>query len=248
LLFAFLTVHCGGAPPRPAEPAPPSEDPSPSSSPVNHDDPAAPSAAAAPSSAPTPPAAAPASAALPTDCGGENSEGICAPPKLFVTDVCGGFAKPDIALALFAKGSPWTRAYLRLNVDAWYTASRSAKVNLKLDEEVIVMHHPNPSGGIIVNGGAPYDVMRLDGNCATLSSEEVTLKRPPSPKHPPVPWKLLDPRTRETLLQDSAVSNAKDAWDESCHTPACAKAENKLTVAILDYMARGGKVPLLTRR
>ena len=92
--------------------------------------------------------------------------------------------KPDVAQSLFVKGSPWTRAYLRLNVDAWYTGSRSSKVTLKLDEEVVVLHHTNPAGGIIVNGaGGPFDVMRLDGTCATLTGEEVTLKRPRAPKH-----------------------------------------------------------------
>jgi hypothetical protein len=239
VFLVFFAIACGSAPVPPAAP------------PVRTDEPApSPPPAIEAVEEPTPaPVAAPTSPVVPMTCADDNAEGICAPPSVFVKDVCGGFAKPDVALALFAKGSPWTRGYLRLNVDAWYTASRSAKVALKLDEEVIVMHHPNPSGGIIVNGGAPYDVMRLDGNCATLSGEEVTLKRPPAPKHPPVPWKQLDPRTREALLQDSVVSNAKDGWDDDCgHTPACVKAEGKLTVAILDYMARGGKVPLVTRR
>jgi len=154
-----------------------------------------------------------------------------------------------VALLLFAKGSPWTRAYLRLNVDAWYTGSRSARVGMKFDEEVVVLYHPNPSGGIIINGGgAPYDVLRLDGSCATLSSEEVTLKRPPAPKHPPVPWQRLDPRTREVLLSDPAVAEASGNYDEGCapdKVPACAKAGGKLTSAILDFMARGGKIPRL---
>ena len=130
---------------------------------------------------------------------------------------------------------------------------RSAKVGLKLDEEVIVLHHPNPQGGIIVNGGgAPFDVMRLDGNCATLSGEEVTLKRPHAPKHPVVPWRQLDPKTREALLADPAIAEASSSFDEGCADPtppACAKAGGKLTTVILDFMARGGKIPLrLTRR
>src|SRR5262245_28414874 len=178
----------------------------------------------------------PTSLAIPSQCGGENAEGICGPPIPFVKDVCGGYARPDVALLLFAKGSPWTRAYLRLNVDAWYTGSRSARVGLKFDEEVIVMHHPNPVGGIIVNGGGErFDVMRLDGHCATLSAEEVTLKRPPAPKHPPIPWKQLDQRTRDALLADPAVAEASSGYDEGCAgaAPACTKASGKLTTAIL---------------
>jgi hypothetical protein len=185
---------------------------------------------------------------IPTRCGDENAQGICGPPTPFVKEVCGGSPKPDVALLLFAKGSPWTRAYLRLNVEAWYTGSRSARVGLKFDEEIVVMYHPNPAGGIIVNGGGErYDVIRLDGHCATLSAEEVTLKRPPAPKHPPVPWKQLDQRTRDALLADPAVAEASTNYDEACAgaAAACAKAGSKLTLAILDYMARGGKIPLL---
>jgi hypothetical protein len=190
----------------------------------------------------------PATSTIPSQCGSGNAEGICGPPETFVKDVCGGYPKPDVALLLFAKGSPWTRAFLRLNVEAWYTGSRSARVGLKLDEEVVVMHHPNPTGGIIVNGGGErFDVMRLDGNCATLSAEEVTLKRPPSPKHPPVPWKQLDQRTRDALLVDPTVSEASSSYQEACASvaPACAKAGSKLTTAILDFMARGGKIPMV---
>jgi hypothetical protein len=184
---------------------------------------------------------------MPTRCGDGNAEGICGPPLAFVKEVCGS-PKPDVALLLFAKGSPWTRAYLRLNLEAWYTGSRSARVALKLDEEVVVMHHPNPAGGIIVNGGGErYDVMRLDGNCATLSFEEVTLKRPPAPKHPLVPWKQLDQRTRDALLADPAVAEASTSYDEGCAgaAAACAKAGNKLTGAILDYLGRGAKIPMV---
>ncbi len=238
LFLAGISLSCAAAPGKPAEGPAPSEEVSPPPIAIQaEDEPAAPVVALS------------TTMALPNTCSDDNAEGICGPSSHFVGDVCGGFAKPDVALVLFAKGSPWTRAYMRMNVDAWYTASRSAKVALKLDEEVIVMHHPNPAGGIIVNGGAPYDVMRLDGNCATLSSEEVTLKRPPAPKHPPIPWRQLDPKTREALLQDPAVADAKDGWEDGCaRTPACAKAEGKLTSAILNYMARGGKLPLLTRR
>ena len=189
----------------------------------------------------------------PDGCAPGNAEGICSPPPGFVRRACGGFAKPDLALVLFAKGSPWTRAYLRLGVEAWYPASRSTKVALKPNEEVIVLYHPNPSGGIIVNGaGAPFDVIRLDGACATLAGDEVTLKRPSAPRHPSVPWRQLDPRVREALLSDPTVLETSAAYDEACReaaTAACAKASTKLTAAILDFTARGGKVPmLLTRR
>jgi len=168
----------------------------------------------------------------------------------FVQGLCGGFNKPDVALVLFAKESPWTRGYVRRDLEAWYTGSRSAKASLKFDEEVIVLHHPNPgAGAIIVNGGgASFDVIRLDGACATLSGNEVTLKRPPAPKHPPVPWRQLDPRVRDVLMSDSRVSQASAAYDGACAdaaSGACAKASAKLTSAIVDFLGRGAKLPAL---
>jgi len=238
--LAWWVLASCGAPPKPAQPPappPPAEDPSPL--PVAEEE----EKTAEPSSP---------IASFPDRCADDNAQGICSPSLAFARDVCGGYARPEVALALFAKGSPWTRAYLKFNVDGWHAGGHSARVTLKFDEEVVVLHHPNPSGGIIVSGsGTPFEVMRLDGNCATLSSDEVTLRRPPSPKHPLVPWRQLDPRVREKLLSDPAVALASNGYDTVCAGPAqgCAKAGNKLTSAILDFMARGGKIPaLLSRR
>jgi hypothetical protein len=235
LTLASIGLASCAAPAKPAEPPaspPPPQELDPAPAPV--------AAVVEPESAPS----------LPDHCAEENADGICAPPGTFVHDICNGFAKPDVALALFAKDSPWTRAYLRMNVDAWYAASRSARVTLKLDEEVIVLRHPEAKGGIIVNSGAPFDVIRLDGNCATLSGEEVTLKRPPAPKHPVVPWRLLDPRMRETLLSDPAVAEASGNYESGCveASPVCTKAGSKLTSAILAFLAHGGKLPVLASR
>ncbi len=210
-----------------------------------------PSRAVEPAPQPTVAASAEPPPAFPDRCAEDNAQGICSPPGAFVQDLCSGHARPDVALLLFAKGSPWTRAYLRLNVEAWYPGSRSPKATLQLGEEVVVLHHPNSNGGIIINGGgAPFDVIRLDGSCASLSGEEVTLKRPASPKHAAVPWRQLDPKVRGALLSDPTVTETSTAYDEACRegaAPACAKAGNKLTMAILEFLARGGKVPPMLR-
>jgi len=177
---------------------------------------------------------------------------VCSPPDDFGKEVCGGYAKPGVALKLFAKGSPWTRAYLRGNVDAWYAGGRSARATLKFDEEVIVLSHRAPAKGtIVVSNDAPFEVIRLDGNCATLSSGELTLKRPPAPKYPVVPWRLLEVRVQKALESDPVVAEASTDFGNGCTepTPACAKAGAKLTKAILDFMGRGGTIPTpATRR
>jgi hypothetical protein len=187
--------------------------------------------------------------AFPDQCASDNAKGVCGAPDEFTHEVCSGRPKPDVALVLFAKGSPWTRGYVRRNVEAWYIGSRSSKSALMYQEEVVVLRHPNAPGGIIVNGGGgPFDVMRLDGACATLSPDEVSLKHLEAPKHPVVPWRELDSRVREALLADQPVSQASAAYDDNCRdsaSPACARAGTKLTAAILGFIARGGKVPTL---
>jgi hypothetical protein len=187
--------------------------------------------------------------AFPERCAEGNAPGVCAPPAEFVEEVCSGRGKPDAALVLFEKEAPWTRGYVKRNVEAWYTGSRSSKSAFKSHEEVIVLRHTSPTGGIIVNGGgAPFDVIRLDGACATLGADELTLKRPGAPWHPAVPWRLLDPRVKQALSADEPVARASSAYDDGCReasSAACARAGAKLTQAIVGFLARGGKVPAL---
>jgi hypothetical protein len=183
---------------------------------------------------------------FPEACANDNAPGTCGTPGAFAHEICAGSAKPDVALRLFAKGSPFTRGYVRRDIEAWYTGSRSAKAALKREEEVVVLRHPSPKGGIIINGGdTPFDVMRFDGACATLGPDEVSLKRPGAANHPPVPWRQLDPRTKEALRSDPGVAKASAAYEEACNGregAACGWAKTRLTGAVLRFIGRGGKV------
>ncbi len=156
---------------------------------------------------------------------------------------------------MFAKASPWTRAYLNRNVEAWYTTGRnSTKAQLVFDEEVLVLRHPKDGGGgIIVNGGSgPYDVLRWDGVCASLGGEEITLKRPPAPKRPSIPWQHLEANVRDALLGDATIAKAEASRRKECKgttslgmmSAGCVKADDKLTGAIVDYVMKGGETPL----
>ena len=127
-------------------------------------------------------AAAEASRQIPTTCERGNE---CLPPVAFVKRLCSGF-HPDVALTLFAKGSPFTRGYLTRDTDA-VNASGGSSSNDKLlfDEEVLeILYHREPeTGGMVVSGaGGGYEVLRWDGTCATLMAEEVRQHVPPKPK------------------------------------------------------------------
>jgi hypothetical protein len=240
-----MLAACAGAPteaPKPAVAEPTAAPLAPAS--------AAPATASAPKSDP-----ASDELVIPTECAPGSADGVCAVPPAFVSRLCDRFPMPDVALRLFAKDSPYTRAYINRNVEAWYTSGSSGtRAQLVFDEEVLVLRHPKDSGGgIVVNGGgSPYDVLRWDGVCASLGGEEVTLKRPPSPKRPLIPWQHLEENVKDALLADATIAKAEATRRKECkgttslgmQSAACAKADDKLSATIVDWVAKGGQVPL----
>lgn len=180
----------------------------------------------------------------------------CVPSRAFVKKLCNG-NYPAVSLYLFANGSPWGRGYLRGRAKAW-NASGGASDNtwLEFDEEVLVIAvRKAATGGMQVSGaGDSYDALRWDGSCVTLSSEEVTLDRPPSPKSAKVEWRYLDDNIQEALRADSTVNDAYLARRKECKgavsgdvSLACVKADQKLSDAIVSYLRKGGALPVPTK-
>ncbi len=251
-LAAVLFSACGGA----SSTATASKEPEPA--------PAASTASSASGEAPAAGSAAgksepaPASAeitGIPQKCAEGQAEGICAPPKPFVQSMCGAYPKPDIALILFSKSSPFTRGYMNRNMEAWYTSGQqSTSAKLLFDEEVIILSHPKPNtGGMVIgNGGTPYDVLRIDGVCSSVETEAITMKRPPAPKYANIPWQHLEKNVRDALLADPTVAKAEATRRKECKgttslgviSPGCAKADDKLSNTIADYVVRGGQTPM----
>jgi hypothetical protein len=198
-------------------------------------------------------AAAAAPSGIPTSCANK-SGGTCVPSKAFVQKLCAA-SFPGVALYLFANASPWTRAYLRGKTKAW-NASGGASDNssfLEFDEEVLVLVERKADlGGMQVSGaGASYDALRWDGSCVTLSSEEVSLDKPPSPKSAKVEWRFLDDNVQEALRQDSKINDAYLARRKECQgatsgevSMKCVKADQKLSDLIVAHLRNGGKLPV----
>jgi hypothetical protein len=242
--IAILTAACGGA----SSGGGPSKEPAP-----------APAASAAAVAAPPPKAAESAPSgdlgAIPEKCDDSQAEGICAPPRSFVEALCGTYPRPEIALAMFSKKSPFTRVYMNRNMEGWYTSGRqSTSAKLIFDEELIVLTHlkVNKSGMVIGNGATPYDVLRLDGVCSSVESEAITHKRPPSPKYASIPWQLLEKNVKDALLNDASIAAAETVRRKECKgttslgvvSPKCAGADDRLSKAIIDFMKNGGEVPM----
>lgn len=234
-------LACGGAAPDPATATPA---PRPTEAPP----PAAASAAPAADAAPEPAEAK----ALPTACAPDGAEGLCLPPADFVKRLCSGFY-PDVALAMFRKGTPWTRAYLSRNVEAW-NASGGATSSDKLvfDEEILVLaYRAADTGGMVVSGASGgYDVLRWDGTCATLMGEEITRKPPPKAKHAPIAWKSLSEEVRAGLSADERIGRIAADRRSECKgvsmgavSQKCVKLDAALGTAIVEHVRAGGDLP-----
>jgi len=189
---------------------------------------------------------------MPTACSAGSDPEHCTPPSEFVDTLCNA-AFPDATLALFSKGSPWTRAYLRGDADSWYASGGgSLRARLAFDEEVLVLRVRAPAtGGVVVgNGNASYDVLRWDGLCYTLEAGELTTKPPPKAKSPPLLFHRYSDATQAALLKDDKVIAARNKRGKECHgvttgdvTLACERADHALGEAVVTYVRTGGALP-----
>jgi hypothetical protein len=191
--------------------------------------------------------------AIPTACAAGGDADTCMLGTAFADRICAA-AHPDVALVLFGKGSPWTRIYLRGDVDGWNAeGGGSARARLAFDEEVIVLKRRAPAGGaaIVVGASGGYQVMRWDGNCYSLDEGEVTRRRPPRAKHPGIPWKYLSEKTQGVLLDNAAVKAAFDKRRKECKgvtmgdvSLACEQADTAFSDGIVTAIRAGLAVPV----
>jgi hypothetical protein len=228
----LAAAACGAPPVAEAPPAPSSE------------------ASAAPSAAPVADEDKP-STKLPTECAEKGK--FCLPPAAFVKRLCSGFY-PDVALAMLAKGTPWSRGYLRVkSAEAWNASGGvSSQDKIMFDEEfVLLTRREANTGGMTVSGaGGGYDVLRWDGSCASLQDEEVSLSVSPTPKNAKIPWKSLDDKIRDALLADEKINKVFTARRKECKgatigevSSKCEKLDDQLSVVVVDYVRKGGSVP-----
>lgn len=174
---------------------------------------------------------------------------MCTPPAEFVERMCKS-AQPDLALTLFRRGTPWTRAFVRQPMEAWYASGgRSRPMKLKYAEEVLIVAERAPSNGAVqVSGSGSFDVLRWDGSCVSLMSGEVSLRYGGTPDVAEIPWKRLDDAIKERLVLDTRIAFRNDKRLEACrggdHERRCEDARLGLSRSIADYLRVGGEIPL----
>lgn len=179
---------------------------------------------------------------------------LCVVPQTFAKKLCAGIY-PEVALSMFAKGTPWTRLWLAGDVEAWNASGgRTARTRLAFDEEVVIVakHGAAQSGGIVMTGAmASYDVLRFDGTCVSVLEGELTTARPPTPKPAFVPWTRLEEATRHALLASPKVKASEAAFEKACNIAdkkSCDKAERAFTQAVLEHVRSGAALPEPSRR
>ena len=178
---------------------------------------------------------------MPVACADKAAD-VCTPARAFVERLC---SKPhqDIALALFASATPFSRMYLRGKMD-----------ELAWDEEVLALRfHGMPKSGIQVGSGAgSYDVLRWDGSCSmAVDADMLTKSKPARPKTARVRWHRMGDRTQTALIASSeAVKRAYKKRGAECKgamtgdvSASCEKADGALVDAVVDYLRGGGSVP-----
>lgn len=187
---------------------------------------------------------------VPKDC--FKSSGLCLPDPKFVKKLCNN-RFPSMALYLFGNGSKWPRAYLNRKTEAWNASGgASAGGFVEFDEEVLLLFERKAdAGGMQVSGaGAGYDALRWDGSCVTLSGEELSRDRPPSPKTPRIEWRFLDDNVQEALRKDEKINGLYLERRKECKgavsgdvSAKCVKADTLLSDAIVAFVRGGGAVP-----
>jgi len=235
--FGFSLVACGGAQAAPAAPAPAAEQ-----------------AEAAPAAAPSAEAKSSAESApitVPTSC--VKSGRFCLPDQKFSKRMCNS-GSPSLALYLFGNGFGYTRGYLTRKTQAWNAAGGASDNSfLEFDEEVLLLvERGGDAGDMQVSGaGGGYEALRWNGLCVTLAKEEVTLDKPPAPKTAKVEWRFLDDNVQAALREDATINGAVSKRRQECKgavsgdvSMACVKADDRLTRVLVEYLRKGGKVPV----
>lgn len=158
---------------------------------------------------------------------------------------------PDVGLILMQKSTPFTRAWLKGEVDGWNADGASARAKLFFDEEVLVLKkRDGGKGGMQVSGSGGYQIMRWDGYCYSLEDGTLAFHAPPQPKNGNIAWRYLENPTKDALLGDPGVKAAYDKRAKECKgaitgdvTLTCQKADEGLSLAVANAVRGGISVP-----
>ncbi len=179
-----------------------------------------------------------------------NKKGICTPSSEVVARLCKRI-DPNLALAMFRRGTPWKRVYARGDMEAWYAQQgRTRPRNIRYAEELIILADRTDAGdGMKMSGFGNYDVYRWDGSCVSLMTNEVTKFRPSTPDLATVQWRQLSSAVQDALTVNKKIAFRNGLRKSACkgrqrHSEDCKYALHDLSRVIADHVWRGGDIPI----
>ncbi len=188
---------------------------------------------------------------IPTKCFKDGD--VCTPDPKWVKRLCNNVYR-TVALHMFNGKSPWTRGYLTRKTKAWNASGGATSGDewLAFDEEVILLfERKSDLGGMQVSGAmGGFDALRWDGSCVTLSGNEVTTTKAPSPKHARVEWRFLEKPTQEALRKDERIDEAYRGRRKECKgqfsgtvSKKCVTKDEELISTIVEVVGEGVELP-----
>ena len=155
---------------------------------------------------------------------------------------------------MFEKSAPWQHVFVKvadvapINVLGGPTGETRMEF---LEEVVVLRRRVIRYGEMEVSVPDSFDVLRLDGTCASLAEDEFMSHRPAvRPKYAPVVWQQIDGAMREVLEQNERVEQAREGQYHACRGSflggggvECREATQKLARAIMTVLGQGVTLP-----
>lgn len=195
---------------------------------------------------------------IPTRCAkGKKHRGECVPPPGWVKRLCDD-VYPDVALHMFAPGTPWKRLYMLKRAEPVNASGGSSLLGDRMErgEEVIALKRRSETEGEIQVGdnNAGYDVLRWNGACATIHDGDYDDERPSHIVQSKVEWRRLGLTVRQQLEAQPAIAAAYEARRKSCHgfsmgtvSGDCEANDKLLMQEVVRYVQTGAELPEATR-
>jgi hypothetical protein len=193
---------------------------------------------------------------IPKRCAkGKKYHGECLPPSGWVKRLCDD-VYPDVALHMFAPGTPWKRLYMRARAEPFNASGGASLLGDKLErgEEIIALKRRSNDGAIQVGDNAGYDILRWNGACATIHDGDYVEDRPSHIVQSKVEWRRLGVPLREYLEAQPAIEAAYQARRKSCHGHSmgivsgdCEDNDRLLMEEVVRYIQTGPELPAASR-
>jgi hypothetical protein len=195
---------------------------------------------------------------IPTRCAkGKKNRGECLPPQGWVKRLCDD-VYPDVALHMFAPGTPWKRLYMLARAEPVNASGGASLLGERMErgEEVIALKRRSEGEGQVQVGdnNAGYDVLRWNGACATIHDGDYAEDRPSRIYQSKSEWRRISLPLRQHLEAQPAIGAAYAARSKSCHgfsmgkvSGDCESNDRLLWEEVVRYVQTGARLPPASR-